>query len=327
MDSEALILRFDEWIEQARRRVEQHSLAAESLKNIIVIGAFIAGVQSQLLTSTIELDRSQIADACNTLSFMGLVAEIVGTFFGSVNALKLHKEATVGDRYLSELSKCRADLKLVFAHVHHELTKETLERTRVETQQQYGSALNNTGAGVFKDLQIHYHFNKELAFDPKTADLVDTCYEIQKTLDGLMKGTKYPVPSEIVHLTQALFNKVGEIALRDGTLRRPVPRIQFTPSGTTVGVTIEEPHEISQAPIWVMGLGVIFLGASVILFAAAKQEELSRRLWITSLAFGGALTLWCIPRRSPILTWKRFKSRWLHGPKWRDDEETNRRNA
>ncbi|KAH6891747.1 hypothetical protein BKA70DRAFT_1326004 [Coprinopsis sp. MPI-PUGE-AT-0042] len=114
MDSEDLILRFEQWQNEVRREVERQGRYSQALNSILIVGAFIAGVQGQLLSTTLELNPSTLrARASNLIGFVGLVAEIAGTFFGAVNAVKLQLRAQRGTRVLDHMEECKGNMKIL----------------------------------------------------------------------------------------------------------------------------------------------------------------------------------------------------------------------
>ncbi|KAH6903149.1 hypothetical protein BKA70DRAFT_1301696 [Coprinopsis sp. MPI-PUGE-AT-0042] len=118
MDSEDLILRFEQWQNEVRREVERQGRYSQALNSILIVGAFIAGVQGQLLSVTLELDPNTVrARACNLISFLGLVTEIAGTFFGAVNAVKLQLKAQRGTRALDRMEECKGSMKFVMKFI------------------------------------------------------------------------------------------------------------------------------------------------------------------------------------------------------------------
>ncbi|KAH6903146.1 hypothetical protein BKA70DRAFT_1301688 [Coprinopsis sp. MPI-PUGE-AT-0042] len=128
MDAEDLILHFERWQSEVRREVERQGRYSRALNSILIVvrkahgvgsrpdtdpgsqGAFIAGVQGQLLSITLELDPAALkAQACNYIGFVGLIAEVAGTFFGAANAVKLQLKAQRGAQALDRMEGCKGN--------------------------------------------------------------------------------------------------------------------------------------------------------------------------------------------------------------------------
>ncbi|KAH6909170.1 hypothetical protein BKA70DRAFT_1277687 [Coprinopsis sp. MPI-PUGE-AT-0042] len=118
MDSSDLLLRFEQWQNGVRREVERQGRYAQALNSVLIVGAFIAGVQGQLLSEIIDLDSKAFrARSCNLISFLGLVVEVAGTFFGAANAVKLQLRAQRGTRALDCMEECKASLKIIVKYI------------------------------------------------------------------------------------------------------------------------------------------------------------------------------------------------------------------
>jgi hypothetical protein len=78
----------------------------------------VASVQIQLLALTLGLDpTAPRAQACNIIGFLGLAAEIAGTFFGAANAVKLQLRAQRGTQGLDRMEECKANLKVIMKYI------------------------------------------------------------------------------------------------------------------------------------------------------------------------------------------------------------------
>ncbi|KIJ23757.1 hypothetical protein M422DRAFT_56714 [Sphaerobolus stellatus SS14] len=83
-----------------KNEVAEYTYARESVDAAVIVAAFIAGVQSQIIASTLDKKNTTIQIVTNVVGFLELVFDILGASIGVIHAVKLKKsisEAQVPD--------------------------------------------------------------------------------------------------------------------------------------------------------------------------------------------------------------------------------------
>jgi zinc transporter ZupT len=67
--------------------------------------AFIAGVQSQIISFTMNLPQSSMGKATNSIAFVGLLLDVIGTFLGVIHAIVLQRRIKENTSLLNAMTQ------------------------------------------------------------------------------------------------------------------------------------------------------------------------------------------------------------------------------
>ncbi|KAH6891750.1 hypothetical protein BKA70DRAFT_846787 [Coprinopsis sp. MPI-PUGE-AT-0042] len=122
MEPDEVLLHFEQWQSEerreAKRQAKREGRYVQTFIVILAVGAIVASVQTQLLTLILDLDPSTLpVQTCISISFVGLVLVIAGTFFGAVNAIRLQLMAQRGTRALGYMEECKENLQALVKYI------------------------------------------------------------------------------------------------------------------------------------------------------------------------------------------------------------------
>lgn len=78
-------------IKHLQKEMDGNKTLLDTINAIITVGAFIAGVQAQMISVTYSSNSKSLGKATNWFSFVGLTLDLIGTSAGVVRALLLQK--------------------------------------------------------------------------------------------------------------------------------------------------------------------------------------------------------------------------------------------
>jgi len=99
---------------------------------LIAVSAFIAGVQTQIISFTLPLEQTTLARGVNTVAFVGLVLDVVGTFLGVIHAIVLQRRIKANTSILNSMAQVESNLKVI--QNAKDTTQSTPEKMSEELQ-------------------------------------------------------------------------------------------------------------------------------------------------------------------------------------------------
>ncbi|KAH6891748.1 hypothetical protein BKA70DRAFT_1326007 [Coprinopsis sp. MPI-PUGE-AT-0042] len=360
IETEDLVVRFEQWQNEVGNEVERQRRYSQALNSILIVGAFIAGVQGQLLSEMLRLDPASLtARTCNLISFLGLVLEIAGTFFGAVNAVKLQLRAQRGTRALDCMEGCKGSLKIVVKY----LAKVHAQRRNAEppadanngmaepspnspqpsppSDSSASNALIRFGLTVPPDIptdnenpispsstsgiippsvfnvnsgpvnfnivggnMMNYHWDSRSI----SAEVpIEICESIIEGMKQLVVVFGHQTPRILLSAIDSIIDQV--YSTRDGEDKGAQPTDEGDSKGRlAVGNRLKyvclpvpdkqrsplEKVSLEIVSLVAMGLGVLCLAVSIILFAAARADVLGNKVWATCVSALLTVTLFSV---------------------------------
>lgn len=90
--------------ELLKKEVEAKEKTIKTMEALIIVGAFIAGVQAQVNASTLDKNDTNLQIAANGFGFVGLALDVLGTTFGVIHSRALQRSI----RRVNELRQSRS---------------------------------------------------------------------------------------------------------------------------------------------------------------------------------------------------------------------------
>ncbi|PPR03066.1 hypothetical protein CVT26_004564 [Gymnopilus dilepis] len=130
MDREDILIRVEGWSRQMQETTDADKGTIEAVNTLMVVAAFIAGVQAQVLAISINLPGSVLARITNILGFIGLVFEISGTSLGAIHAVFLQRRVRSGLRSVNEINEFKGDLDTILKAYsrNHDIIRKYMRR-------------------------------------------------------------------------------------------------------------------------------------------------------------------------------------------------------
>ncbi|KAH6891743.1 hypothetical protein BKA70DRAFT_1571888 [Coprinopsis sp. MPI-PUGE-AT-0042] len=339
MDAEDVLLRFEQWQNEVRREVERQGRYAQALNSILIVGAFIAGVQGQLLTEMLELDPTTLrARTCNLISFLGLVLEVTGTFFGAVNAVKLQFRAQRGTRALDCMEECKGSLNIVVKYIakwraqrnaeaQADSRKGMAEPSPPPTPNSFArpgeiatliSSVEDSVASPRRSREVSFFSGGNITITggsfimnhtnmdsrPVNAEVqLEICENIIEGMRRLAVVFGHETPRLLLAGIDTIIDQVHSIkdGEDNGTQLTDENNHEKLATGNQLKHVHLPAHKKCPSPLEkvsleivslvAMGLGVLCLAVSIILFAGARRDVLGNEIWATCLAVLTAITL------------------------------------
>jgi hypothetical protein len=214
---------------------------------VVFQAAFIAAVQSTIISFALDLDETPLARATKMFGFVGLVLDIIGTFLGVIHAIVLQRRIKGNTAVLSAITQTTTILKAIQKH------QDDSEKAAPDQLKEYGID------------------------DPD-----DQFQRAQRLLQGLKD-----------HFRSR--NLLGPFGLAQGVRKALAfanPAFAIQPITETM---IKSLFGLGRAPLFAMGLGVVSLIVSVIMFAA-ESNKLTSEVWVACVSVvGGVLGLSLLP--------------------------------
>ncbi|KIJ33713.1 hypothetical protein M422DRAFT_264331 [Sphaerobolus stellatus SS14] len=117
-----------------KNEVDEYKHARESVNAAVIVAAFIAGIQSQIIGYTLDKNDTKIQMVTNVFGFVGLVLDILGASSGVIHAVILKKsisEAQVPDTLFSDNERLPlSDTAAANQELVEQLHKEIHERKK-----------------------------------------------------------------------------------------------------------------------------------------------------------------------------------------------------
>ncbi|KAH6903150.1 hypothetical protein BKA70DRAFT_1301700 [Coprinopsis sp. MPI-PUGE-AT-0042] len=354
IETEDLVVRFEQWQNEVGNEVERQRRYSQALNSILIVGAFIAGVQGQLLSEMLRLDPASLtARTCNLISFLGLVLEIAGTFFGAVNARSVERERLIAWR------GCKGSLKIVVKY----LAKVHAQRRNAEppadanngmaepspdspqpsppSDLSASNALIRFGLTVPPDIptdnenpispsstsgiippsvfnvnsgpvnfnivggnMMNYHWDSRSI----SAEVpIEICESIIEGMKQLVVVFGHQTPRILLSAIDSIIDQV--YSTKDGEDKGAQPTDEGDSKGRlAVGNRLKyvclpvpdkqrsplEKVSLEIVSLVAMGLGVLCLAVSIILFAAARADVLGNKVWATCVSALLTVTLFSV---------------------------------
>ena len=260
--------------------------------------SFIAGVQAQIISFTLQLPPLALGRSANFFAFLGLILEITGTFLGAIHTLFLQTKIEKGTRVIVSMTQCQADLKIIVKFLQRK-KEELRQQGQQEEQQFYGVEGNYTGSffPLASDIII---YNGNFISQPVTQtsvveninDYEERAKNVQSVLEGMELRYKSLAPPYIINKILELIGKVHPAGPRILPLRRDtvITIVDITPVMRPVVA-------YGNMPLMSMAAGVASLAISTILLAGAS-ELLKAEVWISCAgALIGVMALSLLPTR------------------------------
>jgi hypothetical protein len=103
----------ERWSTWTQHDIEADKAIVDTVNALIAVAAFIAGVQSSIILLTITLEQTPLGRATNTVAFVGLVLDVVGTFLGVIHAIVLQRRIKENTAVLTAMTQVNTTLKAV----------------------------------------------------------------------------------------------------------------------------------------------------------------------------------------------------------------------
>ncbi|RDB20756.1 hypothetical protein Hypma_012301 [Hypsizygus marmoreus] len=94
-----------------RQEVDSGKEAVENINALIVVSAFIAGVQAQMISITYTSNATPLETATNVFAFLGLTLDIIGTSTGVLRTVLLQHTIRRTERVRESLDQLRARIE------------------------------------------------------------------------------------------------------------------------------------------------------------------------------------------------------------------------
>jgi len=248
---ESLCRSLERWSTWTQHDINSDKTIVDTVNALIAVAAFIAGVQSSIISSTLPLNQTMLGKATNVVSFVGLLLDVIGTFLGVIHAIVLQRRIKGNTAVLTAITQTTTILKAMPKHQDD---------------------ATPTGEKVMQD-QL-----REIGVDDPD-DQFQRAQQLLQALKDHFKTRKASGPfgmSESVRKAFVLVNPAFAI--------QPVTEAML---GSLLG--------LGRAPLFAMGLGVVALIASIIMFAA-ESPSLTSEVWMSCVAvLAGVFSLSLLP--------------------------------
>lgn len=258
--------------------------------------SFIAGVQAQIISFTLQLPPLALGRSANFFAFLGLILEITGTFLGAIHTLFLQRKIEDGARVVVSMTQCQADLKIIAKVVQR---KE--EEARREKEGLLPLGESNPSACFFPnsvDLRIlggEFTINQSINHTPVVGDIddfEDRAENVKSILEGMELRYKSLAPPQIINKMLELIGKV-----HPATPTIPPFRKDTVITIVDIMPVMRPVFAYGNVPLMSMAAGVAGLAISTILLAVAS-ELLKAEVWISCIgALVGVMALSFLPTR------------------------------
>ena len=216
-------------------RIYKLMISSQILRGLSFQAAFIAGVQSQVVSFSMGLPQSQIANATNALGFVGLLLDVIGTFLGVIHAIVLQRRIKENTAVLHAMTQITTSMKAI-------------------------QKFNGTSSDKLTEEQLR-------EIDPD--DPEEQVRRAQQILEVLQhRFEKSNVSSAPLNHAMGL--------LRSVAVAKPGIGMQ----GVQLVTLIRSLFGLGHTPLVAMGLGVLSLVVSVVMFAA-ESTALSSVVWLS----------------------------------------------
>ncbi|KAH6891745.1 hypothetical protein BKA70DRAFT_1325995 [Coprinopsis sp. MPI-PUGE-AT-0042] len=191
MDAQDLILRYEQWQNAVGREVERQERCLQALSHMLAVGALIAGVQAQFLSVTLDLGPdADLARSCNGFGILGLVIEVLGTFYGVPNLFVLQRSLQRAKRALDRMEECKGNVKVLMKYIakrremplpdppgpsalqtpsnsptsesHNNLPLNSVDGNPIPEYQKVWSNIVDASSTVALQHTVHYHTDSDL---------------------------------------------------------------------------------------------------------------------------------------------------------------------
>ncbi|KAI0050393.1 hypothetical protein FA95DRAFT_622902 [Auriscalpium vulgare] len=230
-----------------RKEADASKAFVDTVNSLIVVGAFIAGVQAQLLAATSNSNDSPLEVATNWFGFFGLTLDIIGTSTGVAHTIMLQASIRQSKAMVLQLTTRIDQAK---QEIHSLLTKRKL--IRPDPQSEANLAMTLRGIYVIASTLITADTNG--VFGHKADHLV-------------LNSLEHP-------------GKTGAIPSFVSRVMTSYAGILVTLTGVS-GVASSELWVFGQIPVAAMGFGAFMLLLSVLCYATQTQP---RGIWICCVA-------------------------------------------
>jgi hypothetical protein len=259
--------------------------------------SFIAGVQAQIISFTLQLPPLALGRSANFFAFFGLILEITGTFLGAIHTLFLQRKIEDGARVVVSMTQCQADLKIIAKVVQRKEEESRRERNgQLHSEHHYASFFPGSN-----DVQIiggEFTINQSINHTPVVGDIndyEDRAENVKSVLEGMELRYKSLAPPHIINKILELIGKVYPDALT-------IPPLGPVRKDTVITIVDLMPvmrpvFAYGNIPLMSMASGVAALAISTILLAMAS-DLLRAEVWISCVAaLVGVMTLSFLPTR------------------------------
>jgi len=280
----------------AQTVVQKHQKAADSLNMLIIVGAFIAGVQGQLLQITLGFPAGPLTKTCNTVALVGLAFEVAGVFFGALAAVAMRRTAQDGTDVTKLMTTCRDELLNVLMHAEKNVEIDLKLATPSSPRSPWSTPQHDDA----DEAEIKA---RRLVESLNTLKVLRQHRNVRGSLfDDLAKIIEYLSPAHPAIRTLRSFGSPA--ADEKSTLRRQRDgNIQEEPRSyqeALARLTGGDGVGMTEARVWVplasMATGVLCLALSVVILAAVPLDVLGVWNWVLCtvvlLAVGWAATPW-----------------------------------
>ncbi|KAJ8483171.1 hypothetical protein ONZ45_g14699 [Pleurotus djamor] len=243
-----------------KRRIYVNKALIDGFETLIPVSVFVAGVQGQVVASSLTANFDSVSVAANWFAFNGLVLDILGTAFGSMRLLSLQRSTRGAVRNQDHVTKAHGLLEDKI-----NLIKAHSDQNRVPSD------------GEIRSLQDALKKYETMMDD------IHSLYE--SSFPSLLDLT----PVNIIPARGIIRWATDKSSLLHGGFERVNGFLDdfITPQLRRPRSTIPD-----QVPIVVMAFGIIFLLLSVILRAVSTQF---RRVWLGCIIITGIVCLYASP--------------------------------
>ncbi|KAI0266382.1 hypothetical protein BC834DRAFT_969422 [Gloeopeniophorella convolvens] len=243
-------------IKHLQKQTDSNTALLDTINALIAVGAFIAGVQAQMISVTQGTNTNALGKATNWFGFVGLTLDLIGTTAGVARAL---------------------------------LLQHTIRRTH-----RLAARLTGQIDGARHEVRMLEARGADLSADPRLRNfLVDTMRSISHVMMLLAEDGGFGVQtgqnlSEIEAAAAAALDALGPRPRRVRVLhqlRHPF-HVLVHEVMSQVGV-----EGLGQVPVAAMAGGALCLLTSVVMFAGASQP---RGIWVSCAAIIIATLVWTL---------------------------------
>ncbi|KAI0254514.1 hypothetical protein BJV78DRAFT_1184763 [Lactifluus subvellereus] len=244
-------------IKQFQKETDGNKTLLDTINALIAVGAFIAGVQTQLVIVSGNFTSTVLDRAMSWFAFAGLTLDLIGTSAGVGRALLLQQS-------IRRAHRLSAQLVGQIDRARHELR---------ELQQQRGNAADPSAV----DFRAHVHLTQTVRLISRIVELLADDGRFGGTGRGGVRAAENI--KELEEAATAALDVLGPPPLSGKHHDLPFRRLLWGPL-PYVSVDVQG---LGYVPVASLAGGALCLLASVILFAGASQP---RFIWIscTSIA-------------------------------------------